>query len=771
MAMLSYDTFAGASGTNLLNHAGEVGASWARNEAFPFVSGKANNWLLSGTGAAYPTMQAYGTANHLVSGTPPEGGHDIRLRGRFKTNAGDQQYGITFRGSATADTCLRLIYETFTSSKRWRLLAVNSGVVTVLGTFSEAIAADTLKDVFVEDRDEDGVTIHIDGTQRFTTTNTTRGGDRIGLWAYGSTPSGLTTGFHVELFAAGDPGFSVPAYTVTGATSGPPGFDSTDFTFALSDGVDPGTLVITPSVVGWSGTFTPPTVTLTDADRSATCILRPADDATGAGTISFTNDGSLVDAPPLTYAAIYAPPAREAYWASQLSRRHSSGAAPYVAGTAYDLNAGEHYDPISAFQKVQDYAVAKGLAVADYSVQIAAALTRYRDRAVRVAKRQFIEEYHRNTTGIARHYVEGGHADASDLEALGYLNPVKSLSTYFDLYAHPGTVREAAFILMACVDRDHAGLSENPLTNEAARTCLHQVDLLEIGPGRYGFAIKSFMYALNMLALTRFWAAYRHTTDPTRAALVARVPDAVKAVCDYLWDVCWYPPGPSHEYSPGAFWDRGAFAYRDMETTDPLFVPLTDLTIASVTSQRAVFRGPASLSTVDDHYIDAILIFDGHADFFAVGDYAGATREITIKPVYRPQFDLAPGDTFTMRSAIYDGTESHLPAPELSHMIAPAFAWCYWHERIVLGDLESAKPWRQKYHDIFDGCFQSWNPAFSQKVYNQDALWTTDGLGWAAAADAGGADPDPPPPVMRIFMYTLPSGAIWAVSVPQEATP
>jgi hypothetical protein len=89
--------------------------------------------------------------------------------------------------------------------------------------------------------------------------------------------------------------------TMSGPSSGVVSVASTNFTIGVSPsgGTITGTVVVTPSSGGGGGTFTPTTVSLTDAIPTATFTYTPA--STGAKTISVTNNGGLTNPSNITY--------------------------------------------------------------------------------------------------------------------------------------------------------------------------------------------------------------------------------------------------------------------------------------------------------------------------------------------------------------------------------------------------------------------------------------------------------------------------------------
>lgn len=117
------------------------------------------------------------------------------------------------------------------------------------------------------------------------------------------------------------------AITMTGPTGGVVSVASTNFTVGVSPvgGTITGTVVVTPSDGGAGGTFTPTTVSLTEAAPTATFTYTPA--STGAKTISATNNGGLTNPANIVYTAT----ATEDYLRlTSLVGATESGTGPYT---------------------------------------------------------------------------------------------------------------------------------------------------------------------------------------------------------------------------------------------------------------------------------------------------------------------------------------------------------------------------------------------------------------------------------------------------------
>jgi hypothetical protein len=458
----------------------------------------------------------------------------------------------------------------------------------------------------------------------------------------------------------------------------------------------------------------------------------------------------------------YVRPARLTYWEGRLPYVNGVDRG-YVAGASgYSSDGSEHYDPILGYYKIQDHAVANALPVTDYSVQIAAGVTRYRDRAIRdvpdvPGEEPGTQEYHRFLSGIARHHAET--ADAADVEAANILlaaGAYADVASFAENYSHVGVQRETALLLMACLDREAMGLGEHAIQDHACAMVLGLVDQWTepAETKRYGVWLKPFMGCLGMRALIAYWTRYRESADPTKADLVARIPGAVDAFNEYVWTNAWYDVGVSMPFGGGT-WDKGALSYMDFDHgfADALMAPITGLAVTAVGSPAdRVFRGPGSLSAVDGHYIGASVAFAAIADYFLVVGYTGSTRQFTLAASYNPSRDITTADTFSVQPNPInrDITEGPGAVPDLNHMWFPALAWSYWHAVAVEPDPSAATTRRARAVAVFDGAQQSWADPINQKQRNQSNYWTTDGLGWLEAGDLA-ADAGPTGTVLFIL--------------------
>jgi hypothetical protein len=130
----------------------------------------------------------------------------------------------------------------------------------------------------------------------------------INVWP-GVVSSKTASGFRLQLNGTPDSGNyylrwsirGVFGYTIDGPVSGNEGVASTPFTAKLVSGVEvDGTVIVTPHASA-AGTFTPSSVSLTNASPSATFTFTPP--TSGVYAIGATNNKGLVDAQELSYQA------------------------------------------------------------------------------------------------------------------------------------------------------------------------------------------------------------------------------------------------------------------------------------------------------------------------------------------------------------------------------------------------------------------------------------------------------------------------------------
>lgn len=737
MSIQTYTTFAGTAG-DILDVPGQVGATFTTHPAHTASAGL-TEWMLTGTGTVHRPGSTYAIrAVVLASGDPGAGDHDVRATFLHKTSISgiDKTEGLVLLSNPTAATYWLLVYRGYEGY--WSLVRiVADSEAESFGTYADVLGTDVVREVLAEVRIVTGtatVTVKIDGVTRITGSATVPSGNqRIGLYSYGTPYGSNTTGLHIDRLIVGSAGFAVPDYDISGPATCPPGAESTAFTVTLGTGVNPGSITITPSAAGLTGTFTPTTVALADATRSATFTFTP-NFAGGSGTISVTDSSTLVDPPAMAFVSALVAPARLAAWQSFLPDRHAGGTNPYVAGTGTAPNASEHYDVLLCMIQARDYCVNAGLPTTDWTVEIAAAVVRWRDRYVNASGA--VPGYHINATGMARHYYETG--EAADLAGVAITTLSYDTFTdakFRDQYRHMGVVRETAFLLLAAIDREWAGMGEYAITDAIAAKCLEHIDQWLAPAGTFhGIWCKPWMAGLTMRSLIAYWDRYLDATETVRAATVAAIPAKIKLFLAHAWDNFWYPAGTSVDMGGvNGFWDHGAIGYNYPDATDSSLQNITGLTVQT-SSDNWHLTGPSSLSTVNDYY--KYCAVDAFGDTWQITAYDGATRGITLSTYYGTPPLWAPGDPFVIGVSSVESGALPWPSPALNHMVAPAYAWAYWHTKVVLADTAGSIGYRVKHDAMFDGGAQSWAVANTQKEWNQSLLWTAFGLDWRSRGDS-----------------------------------
>lgn len=729
MALFAYDTFADALNTDLTAHAGQMGAAYARH---PATASSTGTWLISDAGRAYSTADTYSgplAAHYLLSGSPDGDEHDVVAVWRNLAHLGDAYHGFTFKYHATSDSGYKLIYQSYSGFRRWVLQRMDGGTPTDLGSpYAHAFTAGTNVTIRVELRTT-GITVKFDGVGQITSADATYMTQRrVGLYGLGSPGASNTTGMHLDRLAVGSVGQALPDYEFTGPSSAVPLVASAPFTVTLAADVNPGSVAITPSTTGTlAGAFTPTSVTLTDAERSGTFTFTPS--ASGSGTIAVSSGGVLGFPPALDFAAGLFDPSRLAAWRAIIADRHTTGTRPYVVGTGYDPDGQEHYDPIRCVYNAQDDFRRRAVEPQDWPDQIAAAVVRYRDRYVLVAWNAHL--YHVNTPGLARHYYETG--DPLDLTAVGIMLSGGYNSLHADTFGGMNAGRENAFMLMGMLDREWLGLGSHPNVDDAAFVALGHIEQwVGIATGLYyGSWCKPFMAGLAMMGLIAYWERYRNTgATGLRASNLAAIPAAIKDMLGFIWDHGWIPPDDANPS-----WTHGALVYATPATDDSSMAPITGLTIGTVTSQ-GVFTLVGTLSSTDDKYRYSGLVIAGYpGDVFVIADYVGATKQVTLTN-YRPGGTLIPGTACSIQPADPEPAVGPGPSPPTNHMVVPAFAWAYWHEKVIEGNTAAANVYRVRHDAIFDGGELAWSANVQQKQWNQ-SLWAAHlGLEYRARGDS-----------------------------------
>ncbi len=564
-------------------------------------------------------------------------------------------------------------------------------------------------------------------------------------------------------------------YALSGPSTGLPGLASSAFKVQLNYGYNPASPVtITPSIAGMTGTFNPTTVSLSTAIRSAAFTFTPSmSTAIGTtGALSVENAGTLTNPTTILFTTTYAALNNLAYFQSQLTWPLTVN--PYVAGDGFWLNGSEHYDPTRCFQNVRDYMVKNGLTPTDWSAPIAASLVRFRDRYVLTYGT--VQLYHAYSTGIAYHYLETGNLDSRD--AVVFLDPIFMSTAVFARYFKTmGGSRETAFAMIDSLESECLGRSHAELTDILAYYALGHIDqwMRPAGQRYWSVYVRPFMVALTCEALISYWTRYRHnpSTDTvtinasiitTQAQLIADIPGRIKTAIDWIWEHCWYPAGMAVNVDQSTSpWIHGSFAYTDVPTSTGRTTPISTV-VSDASPTTTSFKGATSLSTQDDYYKYAYIKWTSGTlagSFFRIDRYAGATRTFTLDPDYG-LLPSAPanGDTFDIMEDTglgHSNTGDTGAAPDVNHLIAPAFAWYYWYTVNVAGTRENA--YRQRFDDIFSGGTMCHSTPTAQKQFNQATRWLFTGFDWRERGDAEW-------PAATSFTITAPTPASSQANMP-----
>lgn len=732
MSLFVYDTFADVSGTELTSHVGQFGATYTRH---PSTSTSTFNWWISDEGRAYSTADTSSAplaAHYLVEGVSDDDEYDVIAVWNLKSFLSDSYHGLTFRYDSTTDTGYKLSYWSYTAFRKWVLQRIDAGVATEIGsyTITPSVGSDTT--IRIELRTT-GIVVKFDGVTQITSSDTTiQVAGRVGLYGIGNPPASPTAGMHVSRLAVTSPGHVLPDYDLTGPAVGMPLVASDVFTVSLADGVNPGSVTVTPTLTGTlAGTISPTSVVLADADRTKTFTFTPSGSV--SGTIVVTDSAALADPPAVDFASGFFEPENLSGWESHLHDRHNTGAFPYVPEGALWLDGSEHYDVIQCMQNARDWCVREGVTPTDWSVEIAAAIARYRDLGV--IGLGSVQPHHVNGYGLARHYFETG--DTVSLTALGIILAASGgPDSYYETNKHMGSVREVALKGLAADDQEASGLGSHGLRDATIRVHLTQIDQWTAPPGTYfGTWTKLFMVGIALRNMIAYWDRYRGASTPAlRVSNLAAIPAAVKAMIDFTWDELWISASAAVPYN-----------VPDMTVECQ---PVSG-TIAASTSP-GVFTITGDLSTVDNFYKFSNFRFDDRLlssageppytdqdyDHYQIETYNGTTGAVTLTTTYLPGFTPTVGEPITITSPEAEIDAGPGAAPSLNHMFAPACAWYYWYERVVQADLAAAMPYRDRFHRMFDGGDQTTAVTSAQKQWNQSLFWIPWGLKWVERGDA-----------------------------------
>lgn len=189
------DTFTDTSGTNLIAHTGESGATWTKHPS------RAGDVLISPANRAY--VLGAGTAwGYFASGIPATVEYDIICDYVFKDTDTQHELEIVGRYDTAADSCYAVRREEILSL--WKLLVVNAGTTTVLGTFSNDPAVDAVVEVKLQIRNATKK-VFLDGVEVISSAdNTVAAKGRAGVRGFTLPGMTATTGIHYDNFAVED---------------------------------------------------------------------------------------------------------------------------------------------------------------------------------------------------------------------------------------------------------------------------------------------------------------------------------------------------------------------------------------------------------------------------------------------------------------------------------------------------------------------------------------------------------------------------------------
>jgi hypothetical protein len=437
-------------------------------------------------------------------------------------------------------------------------------------------------------------------------------------------------------------------------------------------------------------------------------------------------------------------PDRLAYWESTIVQRHSTGALPYVAGTGYNANASEHYDVIECMIQVRNYNIRKGRTPTNWDTEIAAGITRYRDRYILTdAAGGLIPGHVTYTTGMMHHWRETG--DPLDVDAISQIRPTDNgllpASVNGDYYIarfnNPYFHRETYYRVKAYLDRRRVGLPVHDYQNIDLQLCFNFFDHFMSPPSvRYGAVTRSFMVGMGLRAFIDWWNFFQMEEEPTaeEEALMDEIPGRVKDMLDHLWNKCWWPTGfPAIDESDVNTYDKGSTKYVYPSNTSPGVQPLTGFTVGTVTNAKQ-FIGVGALSPIDDYYKYLLYASDSSPvnPERCVISYNGTTKEFIIggqdaNPIF--------GENFTLQVEDVSGKDWAVPA--LNLLIAHAYAWYYWYAKVVLDDEATGLIYRSRHDAMFNGAATAWSFPFAQKEWNQSKLCEPAALLVREQADAG----------------------------------
>lgn len=407
------------------------------------------------------------------------------------------------------------------------------------------------------------------------------------------------------------------------------------------------------------------------------------------------------------------------------------------------LDGYDHYDRVRCLLNARGMMPAGGPAL-PWADAIDAAFDRYGRQLV--LKNHGISPWHAYAGGAARLYMESKDADA--LSVVRTLIPSETREKLDEWYRSVGLSREVAFMLQDAVAAERCGLGPVAVLDLLAEVAAGHLRQWAAPPASRAWATftKPFMVSLTCLALIEY-------LEHRDAAGSTDIPVLIGAALDSIWDACWLP---TH-----ADWPHGCFAYMDLDGAKAP-QPIGPIAVRSVADRRH-FAGPDSLPSLDGHFVQTLVRFtsgDAKGKEYRVVGYDGASRAFTLPPTADYAAPPSPGDPFVL-DPIYDRDGGPTPAPDLNHLISPAYAWMYARTGLPV--------WRERHDAIFDGGVMSWGPPTAQKQWNQAWYAGPEGLAWRAAGagaeDRAARPPQPVPPAPRSFEVAMPAPGVVRVDV------
>lgn len=440
--------------------------------------------------------------------------------------------------------------------------------------------------------------------------------------------------------------------------------------------------------------------------------------------------------------------ARMDQFIASMFHRHETGAAPYIkryhedGSPAASPAAEEHYDPLACFWNAEDLCKHLDHIPDDWSVQKDNARYMWYGFITGMASIGFntLGHVYHHTHGLALDYLLDGNVTSRNLLQGICPDPWpthSSVQQYWDSWGWNYWGRETAFRLMGNLDVYNCGLPAHSMLHEEAKLCLFHNEGYLNPDERYGRYTRPWMQGLAFRSLIYYWFTFRNSVDPAIIAILDQIPPICKAMIN--WSMSpgngWYPAGtPVSIAFEGGTWDHGAFAYQWPAGNSPGYQNIIGLTIVSEETPSRVFTGPASLSSVDNYYRHLLIKTPGGGQAW-VKDYEGATRKFTALG----GINTTPGGTFDITTLGDDGVGGYAPSgamPVGNTIVSPTAAFCYWHEKHILGNSAGAAIYRDYHQQIFDGGKMAWGNTFSQKEYNEGMIWGPLGIGYRDAGDA-----------------------------------